>query len=448
MSVIQLIQRSYKAIISPPNREIESNAVRFGLLGASTIAPLSLIGPAKSHPEAIVAAVAARDRGRASAYAKKHGIPIVHGSYEDLLADPSIDAVYIALPNGLHYEWALRSLQAGKHVLLEKPATSNAADAQKLFKHTLATASNAPVLLEAFHYQFHPAWQAFLGEVRRAGVVVSAHSRQTIPRGALASDDIRFDFALGGGCLMDVGTYAVSAVRQVLGREAVDVVDAEYQSMWSGIPDGEGASKAVGQSQSQVDKFIAATLRTPTGKTATFTADIASSFGWPPFLPEGWGFNVPRMTTPMCQAVLEEIVLDPLPEFVDAEHRMQKTVTMWNYLLPTVWHRIDVVEEHRVVENGSNIKTWSETRFIKGYDWRGDQENDESTEAYEEWWTTWRCQLEEFIHRIKGRKGSGVWVGPEESIAQMEAIDDIYRKAGLEVRPSSSFRLENTQMRR
>jgi predicted dehydrogenase len=358
----------------------------------------------------------------------------------DLLADPSIDAVYIALPNGLHYEWALRSLQAGKHVLLEKPATSNAADAKNLFNHPLATAPNAPILLEAFHYQFHPAWQAFLGEVRRAGVVEFAHSRQTIPRGALASDDIRFDFALGGGCLMDVGTYAVSAVRQVLGREAVEVVDAVYQPMWNGISDGEDAS----QGQGQVDRFIAATLRTPSGKTATFTADIASYFEWPPFLPEGWRFNVPRMTTPMCQAVLEEVVLDALPDFADAEHRMQKTVTMWNYLLPTVWHRVDVVEEHRVVENGRNIKTWRETRFMKGYNWRGEGEGEEDTEAYEEWWTTWRCQLEEFIHRIKGRKGSGVWIGPEESIAQMEAIDDIYRKAGLEVRPSSSFRLEDT----
>jgi predicted dehydrogenase len=358
----------------------------------------------------------------------------------DLLVDPSIDAVYIALPNGLHYEWALRSLQAGKHVLLEKPATSNAADAQKLFNHPLATAPNAPILLEAFHYQFHPAWQAFLREVRRAGVPVKcAHSRQTIPRGALARDDIRFDFALGGGCLMDVGTYAVSAVRQVLGREAIEVVDAEYQPMWDEISD-EAA-----QGQEQVDRFIAATLRTPSGKTATFTADIVSSFEWPPFLPEGWRINIPRMTTPMCQAVLEEIVLDPLPKFADAEHRMQKTVTMWNYLLPTVWHRIDVVEEHRVVENGRNIKTWRETRFTKGYNWRGEGEGEEGTEAYEEWWTTWRCQLEEFIHRIKGRKGSGVWIGPEESIAQMEAIDDIYRKAGLEVRPSSSFRLENTQ---
>ncbi|KAL2811607.1 hypothetical protein BJX63DRAFT_444022 [Aspergillus granulosus] len=427
MSFINLIQRSYRAIINPPDLRAKSDAIRFGLLGASTIAPLALIGPAKSHPEAIVAAVAARDRRRAEAYAKKHGIPIVHDSYEGLLADTSIDAVYIALPNGLHYEWALRSLQAGKHVLLEKPATSNAVDAEKLFRHPVATGPNAPILLEAFHYQFHPAWQVFLSEVGRCSSVKTVHSRQTIPRGALAPDDIRFDFDLGGGCLMDVGTYALSAVRQVLNREPVKVVEASHQPL---------SSMQDKSSKDQVDRVIVATLRTSSGKTATIIADIASSLQWPPFLPKSWRLNVPRVTVPMCQAVSEEVVLDPAPEFKDAEHRMQKTVTIWNYLLPVVWHRIDVSEEHRLVKAGKDIKTWKEIRYVKAYNWL---DNEHRTETHGDWWTTWRYQLEEFIHRVKGRSGSGVWIGAEETIAQMVAIDEIYRKAGLEIRPSSSF---------
>ncbi|GIZ44592.1 hypothetical protein CKM354_000778600 [Cercospora kikuchii] len=130
-ALFSMLRRAYQALISPPRLAKKDDAVRFGLLGASAIAPIALIGPAQSHAEAIIAAVAARDPARAAAYAKKHHIPIVHNSYQDLLDDPSIDAVYIALPNGHHYEWAIRSLKAGKHVLLEKPSTSNAHEAKK-----------------------------------------------------------------------------------------------------------------------------------------------------------------------------------------------------------------------------------------------------------------------------------------------------------------------------
>jgi predicted dehydrogenase len=348
----------------------------------------------------------------------------------DLLADESIDAVYIALPNGLHYEWALRCLQAGKHVLLEKPAVSNAVDAEKLFHHPLATGLNAPVLLEAFHYQFHPAWQIFLNEVRQAGSVKTVHSRQTIPRGALAPDDIRFNFDIGGGCLMDVGTYALSAIRQVLNRESVQVVEANYEPLES--------ARTVQSQKCQVDQSITATLQTKTGQVAGFTATLASSFTWPPFLPNNWRLKIPYMKTPMCQAVLEEVAVDALPEFREAEHLVQTTVTIWNYLVPVVWHRIDISANHRVVKEGKALKTWQETRHTKGYNWPA---GDERVGAYEDWWTTWRCQLEEFVHRVKGRKGSGVWIDGEESILQMAAIDEIYKKAGLKIRPSSSYEI-------
>lgn len=95
---------------------------------------MAVIIPAKSLPEVIVAAVAARDEKRAQTYAQSHGIPNFHSSYQALLDDPTIDAIYIALPIGLHYEWAMKALKAGKHVLLEKPSTSNASEASSLLK--------------------------------------------------------------------------------------------------------------------------------------------------------------------------------------------------------------------------------------------------------------------------------------------------------------------------
>jgi hypothetical protein len=188
----------------------------------------------------------------------------------------------------------------------------------------------------------------------------------------------------------------------------------------------------------QVDQYMAASLRTRDGKIATITADISSSFDWPSFLPKAWRLNVPNPTIPMCEAVLEEISGDELPEYMAAEHLIQRTVKIWNYLLPVVWHRIDVSERHRIVKEGRDVKVWKETRYLKAYNWL---DSEELSEAYEDWWTTWRCQLEEFIHLVKGRKGSGVRIDAQESIAQMAIIDEIYRKAGLMIRLSSSYEL-------
>lgn len=347
-----------------------------------------------------------------------------------LLDDPSIDAVYIALPNGLHYEWAVRSLKAGKHVLLEKPATSNAIEAKKLF--ALAAGHKSPVLLEAFHYQFHPAWQTFLREVRRAGDVEHVSSHQYVPRGVMKPDDIRFQFSIAGGCLMDLGTYPLSCVRQVMGREPVSqAVDVIYR----GLPPGKEGHPV----DAQIDQSITATIRTPSGKTARITADLSSSFEWPTFLPQAWRWNIPHAGTPMCEAIMKEVPVDTSmsPDGVKMEHFVQKTVTIWNFMMPVVWHRIDVCEDHKLLKGGQMTKRWKEKKHVKAYAWPEDDEQRAAT--YPDWWTTWRCQLEEFVHRIKGRKGSGVWIDEKETITQMEAIDTIYQKAGLKIRPTSMY---------
>ena len=128
--------------------------IRIGILGAASIAPWALVQPAQRVGGMIVHAVAARDPARAAGYAQRNGIPHVYASYDDLLADPALDAVYIPLPNSLHAHWTLRALEAGKHVLCEKPLTSNAAEAQSLVE--VASRPGAPVLMEAFHNRYHP----------------------------------------------------------------------------------------------------------------------------------------------------------------------------------------------------------------------------------------------------------------------------------------------------
>ena len=153
--------------------------------------------------------------------------------WADLLDDPSIDAVYIPLPNGLHYEWALKSLKAGKHVLLEKPSTSNASEAKKLFNHPLLSQPNAPVLLEAFHYRFHPAWQTFLSLVApQREHITRAASYHYMPKGFMPYTDIRFKYSLAGGAVMDFGTYNINCLRQIFGTEPEECVEATHR----GIP--------------------------------------------------------------------------------------------------------------------------------------------------------------------------------------------------------------------
>ncbi|KAE8155313.1 NAD(P)-binding protein [Aspergillus avenaceus] len=421
MMFFGVLHRVYAGFINPPPVKKNTDAIRFGLLGASTIAPVALINPAKSHPDVVIAAVAARDRTRAEAYAKKHDIPIVHSTYEELLQDPCIDAIYIALPNNLHYEWSLRSIRAGKHVLLEKPSCSNAEEARALFNHPLLKAAGAPVLLEAFHYRFHPAWQAFHARIHsdpEAGRVKKAFAEQYLPKGAIPENDIRWRFDLAGGAMMDFGTYTMSCLRQIFNQELVEVVDANPQSL-AASPD--------------VDRAMSASYRTADGATGTLVADLSASGGWP-LLASSWTKSLPRLGWPKCEAELEEQTLESSEGQV---HTVKRNVTMWNHLAPSIYHRVDVEDTHMIRVGTQVVKSWKETKREKAYKWPSGQSQGE-----QEWWTSYRYQLEEFVNKIKGRNGSGVWVDAKDSIGQMEAIDATYRKAGLRVRPTSDFDLQ------
>jgi predicted dehydrogenase len=193
------------------------------MLGAARIAPSALIKPAKDNVDVVVTAVAARDRSRARAFAAKHGIAHVHESYEALLADPDIDAVYNPLPNGLHGKWTRAALDAGKHVLCEKPFTANADEAREIAD--LAAKSDR-VVMEAFHYRYHPM-ALRTEQIIASGVIgklqrVEAALCFPLPK----FSDIRYNYPLAGGALMDAGCYAVHMVR-TFGGSTPEVVSAQ-----------------------------------------------------------------------------------------------------------------------------------------------------------------------------------------------------------------------------
>ncbi len=203
--------------------------LRIGTLGAARITPAALLSPARRNPAVEVTAVAARDRDRAERFARKRKIPRVLDSYEALIADPDIDAVYIPLPNSHHAEWTIAALEAGKHVLCEKPFTANAAEAQRVAD--VAAAHPDLVVMEAFHWRYHPLAQELVDIVASGDLGEIRHIETTMRIPLLLLRDIRWQLALAGGTMMDVGCYTISMLRHLAGAEpSVRSATAWYRS--------------------------------------------------------------------------------------------------------------------------------------------------------------------------------------------------------------------------
>ena len=229
--------------------------IRLGVLGAARIAPSALIRPARVVDGVRVTALAARDQARAARFASKWDIPTVHADYAALVDDPAVDAVYIPLPNSLHAQWTLKAIAAGKHVLCEKPFTSNAAQSQEVAD---ATTGSGLVVMEAFHYRYHPLMRRVLGLIADGAIGrvrrVETELSFPLPR----FNDIRYRLDLAGGALMDAGCYAVHCLRQ-LGPGEPEVISARAQLRSPGV-----------------DRAMTASLRFPDGAAGRVTCSMWS----------------------------------------------------------------------------------------------------------------------------------------------------------------------------
>ena len=326
--------------------------MKIGVLGAARIAPTALVKPAHSVDgigvDGIeVAAVAARDRGRAQAFATRHGIPAVHDSYADLLADPALDAVYVPLPNGRHAQWTLAAVAAGKHVLCEKPFTANAAQAREV---AAAAAGSGLVVMEAFHYRYHPLARRMadivhsgeLGRIRRVATAMCF----PLPR----FSDIRYDFDLAGGALMDAGCYAVHCLRLLA----------------PGEPTVTSATALTLRRDRRIDRAMTARLVFTGGATG----EVRTSM---------WSRTLLRIRA--------EVVGD----------RGRLAVT--NFVAPQFFSRFSVVVDgHRRRERFGGEATYTH-------------------------------QLRAFAAAVHGEQTN--LTPPEDSVATMSLIDDIYAAAGL-----------------
>src|SRR3954447_1563525 len=222
------------------------DALRVGLLSTARIND-AVIGGAEGTDGIEIVAAASRSRERADVYAREEGLERAYGSYEELLAAPDLDAVYVALPNALHVEWAQKAVAAGKHVLVEKPLTRKPEEVDPLFD---AAEAAGRVVMEAYAWRHAPQGRRIV-ELVRAGAIGELRSMHSCFRGTTALDDVRMVRALGGGSLLDLGCYCVGSIRTVAGEP--ERVEAQQ------VLGGEG-----------VDVRFVATLRMPGDVLATF----------------------------------------------------------------------------------------------------------------------------------------------------------------------------------
>ncbi|KAJ4419202.1 hypothetical protein N0V82_005109 [Gnomoniopsis sp. IMI 355080] len=372
---------------------------------------MALISPAISHPGVIVYAIAARDRARAIAFAHQHNIPVVKDSYEAILEDPQIDVVYIPLPAGLHFEWASKALTKGKHVLLEKPATPTSQDARVLFHHPRLSHPTEPrILMEAFHSRFTPAWKLFQSYLDGPNVT-HAHATAYVPSFVVKETDIRFKYDLGGGALLDLGTYPLAALRAAFGSEPIECIDARLTGM---APPRE-----------RCDHTFSAKLLFPNGGIGEIDGTMRAT---------NMRLYLPTITVSHRPVAAPEVG----ERGPGTKTTRTRKVVFYNYMFATMYHRIDVVDEFTVTneQSGTIIQRFTKTEHKKAYTFR-EMGLEQPGEIY---WSTYRYMLEQFVTSI--RKKEDVFVSPQDSILQAQALDMVYEKSELGARPKSEYQPE------
>ena len=232
-------------------------SIRLGLVAASRIAQKAVVDPVPDVDGVALTAVGARDLGRAQAAATKWGIPHAFGSYTELIESDQVDAVYIGSPASLHRGSALEAIEAGKHVLCEKPFAANADDARAIAD---AARGSDVVVMEAFHWRYHP----YVDQIRQVldsgvlGRLDRIDAVFDIPDGRIPRTDIRWDLSIGGGATMDLGCYSIQWARFAAGSDP-DVVSAEAVCP---VP--------------EIDGSLVAELRWPSGLTGSIGSSMIS----------------------------------------------------------------------------------------------------------------------------------------------------------------------------
>lgn len=377
-----------------------ANPLRAGAISAAAINWTAFFDPIDTHPDIVLAGVAARSLAKAEAQIAHYNLKDVkaYGSYEELLADPNIDVVYTALPNGLHAEWAIKAMEAGKHILVEKPIASNASDVEKIKQCSIRTGK---VVLEAMHWQFHPVAHAVREEIEsgKHGKILSFRARMTLPRGTLSADDIRLKYDLSGGATMDL-SYVLSAASYFCGLDSTTSIDIQ-----KAVPRLSPGDPKIDEAMDV--EFVLTDHETGVEAFCTTHGDLLE--------PKLLGI-VPRYWNmmPSCAIELEK-----------------SQISLDNFVGPHMSHSIDITEKD---SKGNATGKKRSLHFYKGGPKWGDRG--------EAWWTTYRYQLEAFVEMVRNvQQGKNhtmppCWLSLDESQLVMSVIDAVYENAGLPKRES------------
>ena len=251
-----------------------TRTVNWGVLGAATIATERVIPAMNEAPSATLLAVASRDEQKARAVAQEFGIPRAFAGYDDLLADPDIHAVYVPLPNTLHVPWSVRALDAGKHVLCEKPLSMTVEGVDELIA---ARERSGRHIEEALAYRNHPQWKQ-LDDLLAAGTIGEVRSvHATMTKAFLDPADIRNDPAAGGGSLRDMGPYVISACNAILDGPPARVVAAAEVHPEFGV---DGLTSALLDYGGRHASITVSVHSGPTGWGSHQQLSVLGSTGW------------------------------------------------------------------------------------------------------------------------------------------------------------------------
>lgn len=325
--------------------------IRWGILSTAHIAVNRVIAAMQKCQYGEVVAIASRDQRRAQRAAKKLSIAKAYGSYEELLEDPQIDAVYNPLPNHLHLPWTLAAMEHGKHVLIEKPVTCTAAEALQLVQ-ACERRPNLKVM-EAFMYRFHPQWEQVRKLVSHGAIggLCSVHSWFSYFNSN--PDDYRHHPEMGGGGLLDVGCYCVSVARLLFQTEPV-----RLSAMMELDP------------KTRVDRYVSAVLEFPNGM-ASFTCATHMAFGQQvlihgdraallvetPFIPPA---DRPARIMLKREKASEEILVPQADHYTlqaDVFSRAIKDNTPLPWTATDAWKNLHVLD---AIKQSGKTKTWVE----------------------------------------------------------------------------------------
>ena len=276
--------------------------IRWGILSTANIAREHLIPAMQLSQTSEVVAITSRDPAKSVAYAEQMGIERAYGSYERLLEDVAVDAVYIPLPNDMHVDWAIRALESGKHVLCEKPLAMDENDVKRL----IDASQRFPHLkvMEAFMYRFHPIWEKIHSLIADDVVGRVRSCQMTFTYSRHEPEDFRNRLDAGGGALMDVGCYAISAARLIYGSDPEKVIASVD------VDSAYGVDKSVSALMRFADKGTVSfncSTKTQSGQHIFISGEKASLYIHQPF------YNDPTGTRKMTlkrDDHIEEFVFD------------------------------------------------------------------------------------------------------------------------------------------